>query len=263
MPRSKPSLAAGVRVMTLNLAHGRKLAFHQALLSRRRFAKNLRHVGDILRREAPDVVTLQEADGPSVWSGSFDHVDSLARYAGFDFILRGRHVAVGWPLVLDYGTAIVSRLPVNEEQSVRFAQAPYDTKGFVRATVLAPELGGLVDVVSVHLDFLSRGTRWRQVEILQRALVDRPHPLILAGDFNSEWQDTTCVAWLADVLDLVAWAPDAGEPTFPNRKPQARLDWILVSEDLRFDSYATLSDRVSDHRGVVARLSRKTPASSR
>ena len=30
---------------------------------------------------APDVVALQEADGPSGWSGNFDHVATLARQA--------------------------------------------------------------------------------------------------------------------------------------------------------------------------------------
>jgi len=31
-----------------------------------------------------------------------------------------------------------------------------------------------------------------------------------------------------------------------------RLDWILVSEELAFDTYDTLPDRLSDHLGVVA-----------
>ena len=259
----RESAAHGLRIMTLNLAHGRELSFHQSMLRRARVASNLSRVSEIFVRERPDLITLQEADGPSVWSGYFDHVDSLARAAGYDFAVRGTHVQVAWPFVLDYGTAIVSRWPVTESQSVRFAQARYDTKGFVRATVRAPALGGTIDVVSVHLDFLLATTRWRQVEILQRALDEHRHPLILAGDFNCEWQDATCVEWLSATLGLRAYEPLAGEPTFPSTRPTSRIDWILVSRELSFDSYRTLADPISDHLGVVAQISRATPESSR
>jgi endonuclease/exonuclease/phosphatase family metal-dependent hydrolase len=253
----------GLRLMTLNLAHGRKLAFHQSMLRRSRVARNLSRVSEILRRERPDLVTLQEADGPSVWSGSFDHVDSLARAAGYAFAVRGTHMQLRWPFALDYGTAIVSRWPFAKSQSVRFAQARYDTKGFVRASLQAPSLGGVVDVVSVHLDFLRAKTRWRQVDILRRALDERAHPLILAGDFNCEWQDATCIEWLSTTLGLTAHEPEAGEPTFPSKRPRSRIDWILVSKELAFDSYRTINDPISDHLGVVAEISRARPASSR
>jgi endonuclease/exonuclease/phosphatase family metal-dependent hydrolase len=266
-PRATPTLTltltGHLRVMTLNLAHGRELAFHQSMLRRERVATNLQKVSEILVRERPDLITLQEADGPSVWSGYFDHVDSLARAAGYDFTVRGTHMTLPWPFVLDYGTAIVSRWPVKDVQSTRFAQASYDTKGFVRATVQAPGIGGYVEVVSVHLDFLRKKTRWRQVEILRRTLADCHHPLILAGDFNCEWQDATCVEWLAASLGLTAHEPEAGEPTFPSTRPKSRIDWILVSGELSFDSYRTIADPVSDHLGVVAELSRATPAHSR
>jgi endonuclease/exonuclease/phosphatase family metal-dependent hydrolase len=260
---ASPTVNGRLRVMTLNLAHGRELAFHQSMLRRKRVATNLEKVSEIFVREQPDLITLQEADGPSVWSGYFDHVDSLARAAGYNFAVRGTHMALPWPFVLDYGTAIVSRWPVKDVQSRRFEQASYDNKGFVRATVQVPGVGRSVDVVSVHLDFLRQKTRWRQVEILRRTLAERSHPLILAGDFNCEWQDATCVEWLAATLGLKAHEPEAGEPTFPSKQPKSRIDWILVSEELTFDSYRTIADPVSDHLGVVAEVSRATPASSR
>ena len=262
-PQVQNEPASGVRIMTLNLAHGRELAFHQSLVGRRRVANNLSRVSDLFAREQPDLIALQEADGPSVWSGSFDHVGTLARAAGYDFSLRGQHMQLAWPFVLDYGTAIISRWPFTDSQSVRFAQAKYDTKGFVRATLSASRLGGTVDVVSVHLDFLRHKTRWRQVEVVRRALAARPHPLILAGDFNCEWQDATCVEWLGSALDLRAFEPTGGEPTFPSTRPKSRFDWILISRDLTFDAYATLRDPVSDHRGVVADISRVGPPSPR
>ena len=78
-----------LKVVTLNLAHGRKDAWHQALLRRAAIQANLDEVVRILRQEQPDVVALQEADGPSLWSGRFDHVAYLSEKAGIPyFVLR-------------------------------------------------------------------------------------------------------------------------------------------------------------------------------
>ena len=79
-------------VMTLNLAHGRSTGFHQLLTSNRRLRDNLEAVAAVMNREGPDVVAVQEADGPSVWSGRFDHVEYVADAAGYPVHLRGDHV---------------------------------------------------------------------------------------------------------------------------------------------------------------------------
>jgi hypothetical protein len=56
-----------LRLLTLNVAHGRKLATHQALLSPATVRKNLEEIASVLRESRADVVALQEADGPSAW----------------------------------------------------------------------------------------------------------------------------------------------------------------------------------------------------
>lgn len=42
----------------------------------------------VITRENPHVVALQEADGPSFWSGKFNHVDYLARTGGYSYYLQ-------------------------------------------------------------------------------------------------------------------------------------------------------------------------------
>ena len=54
-----------LKVMTLNLAHGRKDRWHQMLLKRRQIEEHLDHIAEVICREKPDVIALQEADGPS------------------------------------------------------------------------------------------------------------------------------------------------------------------------------------------------------
>ncbi|MHC4732089.1 MAG: endonuclease/exonuclease/phosphatase family protein [Planctomycetota bacterium] len=231
--------SAPLRVMTLNVAHGRGTAAHQTGLGKDELEVNLEAVARMLRRERPAVVALQEADGPSFWSGEFDHVRRLAARAGYPHRFRGRHVDAPR---LSYGTALLAARPLENPVSHRFAPSlPTPLKGFVVATV------GPVDVVSVHLDFLRAGVRRRQVAEMIEALRTRGRPLILLGDLNLEWGDT--LRHLADALDLKAFAPDATDlATFQDR----RLDWILISRELEFVRYAVVPDALSDHRAVVA-----------
>jgi endonuclease/exonuclease/phosphatase family metal-dependent hydrolase len=249
-PTALPTPEA-VTVMTLNLAHGRKDGFSQMFQSGRKIQGHLEEVAAVLRRESPAVVALQEADGPSFWSGDFDHVARLAEGAMFGYSVRGSHVDGGG---LSYGTALLSRFAPDVPVSVTFAPSPPTfPKGFVASRVAFPG-GWSADVVSVHLDFARGSVRRGQVEEMIRILSQRPPPRIVLGDFNSEWDDEdSAVRALTEGLNLKAWREsDPGMDTFPfSRK---RLDWILISSELEFRDYRVVPDVLSDHLGVVAAI---------
>lgn len=262
--------APRLRLLTLNMAHGRRRARHQALLRRSTLAANLHHIAAVLRREGPDVVALQEADGPSLWSGRFDHIHALSRLAGYDHAFRGDHqrLSVSWrgfglDLALEYGTALLSRLPLADPHSQAFRESWRDTKGFVTATAELPGGGGPVGLVSVHLDFLYPSVRRRQVEQLVEHVRHRSHPLVVLGDFNCEWgRSRGALQLLSRELALQPFVGDL-RPTFPARRPVVCLDWILVSEELEFAAYRTLDDHLSDHLGVVAEVCRRRSGARR
>ncbi len=241
-----------LRVMTLNLAHGRSTGFHQALKLKRTIRRNLNAVADVLRRERPDVVAFQEADGPSFWSGGFDHVEFVAEAAGLEWRLRGQHVVAPR---MQYGTAIAARLPLEEPLSVTFAPSPPTfSKGFVVSTVTHPTAPDCpIDIVSVHLDFARAAIRRRQIETLVEELRGRDRLRVVVGDFNTSWgaREKT-LRRLADALGLRCHEPEAPLVTFPFHK--ARLDWIFASRALDIVEHRVLPDVVSDHRGVLAGL---------
>lgn len=260
-----PVVPAGngtLRLLTLNLAHGRKDGFSQILQSGDTIRGHLGDVADVLRRESPDLVALQEADGPSVWSGNVNHVGILAESAGFGYSIQGAHVAGAG---LSYGTAILSRRAIEAPVSVTFGPSiPPFPKGFVVGRIRWPGLpGGGVDVVSVHLDFARPSVRRAQVEEMVRRLSSRPGPRIILGDFNSEWADEdSAVRALAKALNLNAWRETAdGLDTFPFS--ERRLDWILISPELEFRDYRVLPDVLSDHLGVLATIAPKTAPPTR
>ena len=242
-----------MKVLTLNLAHGRGQRWHQWLLNRPAIEANLARIAAMLRRESPDVVGLQEADGPSAWSGNFDHIVELAERAGYPYIVRGEHVQRRRVV---YGTSLISRIPVHDAVSVTFSRSiPTPTKGFVLARIAMPGKPKLlVDVTAVHLDFLRPAIRRRQVAQIVACLRERNVPQIVLGDFNCSWRGRgSCLPRLAGELELAAHEPLSRRSwTYP--RLHRRLDWIFISRSLTFDAYRVLSDRLSDHRAVLAEV---------
>ncbi len=240
-----------LKVMTLNLAHGRKNAWHQAFLKRRQIEAHLNDVAEVICRERPDVIALQEADGPSIWSGRFDHVAHLAERAEMPCFVRGEHVR---RLKLCYGTALLSRHPLEDSVVRTFAPSPLTLpKGFVVASLRwSGEPQREVDVASVHLDFSRRSVRRRQVEEIVRLMSGRDRPRVLMGDLNCEaGRREGTIRELSSALSLKLYRSEAtGMDTFPLRRK--RFDWILISRELEFHHHATLPDVLSDHRAVVA-----------
>ena len=254
--------ADSLRLMSLNIAHARRKSKHQGLLKDTTIRRNLELIASVLERERPQIVALQEADGPSFWSGGFDHVETLADLAGFPHAFRGAHnrVLPGRP-DLSYGTALLSQLPFSTTHSQAFLQNWRDTKGFVTATVAPEALAGEpVDVVSIHLDFLAERVRRRQIEQLIERFRGHAGHLVVMGDFNCAWSERRRSLDL--LLHELKLRPcrDSAAATYPAWRPLVRLDWILVSEGLDFGTYETLDDRVSDHLGVLAEVHRRTTA---
>ncbi|MEN8204482.1 MAG: endonuclease/exonuclease/phosphatase family protein [Pseudomonadota bacterium] len=245
--------ASTLRVMTLNVAHGRGEAFHQLLQDTDTTIQNLNRISEMLKREQPDVVALQEADGPSYWSGNFHHVDYLARQGAFTSAVNGSYVR---GLGLEYGTALLSNADLRYAEAVTFnPDLALTPKGFVVSTLDWPGQPHVqVDVVSLHLDFSSGNTRRQQALELIGLMQERNRPMIVMGDFNADWSDkSTTVQLIADALALKAFDPTGkGQNTFPYS--DKRLDWILVSSGLEFIEHQVVSDAVSDHRGVIAEL---------
>ncbi len=268
--------AKTLRVATLNIAHGRGLAASQFGIQKETIERNLDKIVQLIQRESPAIIALQEADAPSVWSGSFNHVDYLATKGAFDAVHHGIHLSGKlFGVQVQYGTAILSHCPMKNTQSIPFSIGTWHTKGFVTAQVDFD--GRSVIVASVHLDSESVTLRRQQVgqmvEVLEsmrerqgvpdgdskeRKELDsdgvRTRPLILMGDFNSQWRNKKdAVRLIADALNLHAFKPsDVDGKTFRSTNLTKRIDWILLSPELEFVGYKVAPDLVSDHQMVVA-----------
>lgn len=249
-----------LRVMTLNIAHGRKDRFHQLLQFRSTIQGHLDLIADLIRREDPDIVALQEADGPCWWSGKFDHVEYIAKQSGMPYCFRGSHNTFFW---LDYGTAILSKFPLFDNESISFPTSwPTPPKGFVVSRI---EWNGVeVDVVSLHLDFLRASVQMQQIDMIAEKMKQRKRPMIVMGDFNCDWDGTDSpLRILCQQLGLKAFRPKETEglESYGVLTKQFRLDWILISsQEEDFQVYTVVLDVVSDHRAVLSELQLSTAA---
>lgn len=249
-----------LKVMSLNLAHGRKDSLNQMLLSKKSIRSNLEDISVVLQQTQADIVGLQEADAPSLWSGNFDHLAQLTDQTDYSAYIHTRHAS---SCLFSYGTALLSHIPFTVALHHTFKPSPPTmNKGFTLGQIAwQPDASLdkpiLLDIVSVHLDFSRQNTREQQVAEMIKSFAERDNPLIILGDFNSDWSaDEKVLRELAEQAGLQVYRPQSTELGTYNSSGR-RLDWILISKGLEFKSYKVLLDRVSDHLAVMAEIGLK------
>jgi endonuclease/exonuclease/phosphatase family metal-dependent hydrolase len=89
---------------------------------------------------------------------------------------------------------------------------------------------------------------------MAEVLNKRNNPMIVLGDFNSDWfAEESVVKQLAQKTKMKVYKPHA-DNLHTYEKRATRLDWILISDELEFTSYQVIPDVISDHLAVVAEI---------
>jgi endonuclease/exonuclease/phosphatase family metal-dependent hydrolase len=148
--------------------------------------------------------------------------------------------------------------PIVRGYGIDFNPTPPSTrKGFTLAEIeWNPETDNekkfTIDVISVHLDFSSRARRIEQIKDMTHVLGGRANPVIVVGDFNSGWvKGEQELQALANKRNLKTYLPDASHL---NTYSDARLDWVLISEEFIFYKYYNAADILSGHLAVISEL---------
>lgn len=243
-----------LKVMTINMAHGRANGRNQILQSNKNIINNVSAIGQLVAREDPHIVAMQEADSPSWWSGGFSHVNAVGKTGGMASAIQGLHVD---GLGLSYGASIVTKLEAIRARQITFKKNfPTFSKGFVVVTCVWPGDSTFeFDVISLHLDFASDSVRKYQLSILSELVRNSTRPVILMGDFNTDMSEPLLPAFLRET-NLRTWkVEDNSIVTFPFLG--TRIDWIFVSSDLELVEQSVLGDILSDHSILTAVIQRK------
>jgi endonuclease/exonuclease/phosphatase family metal-dependent hydrolase len=211
---------------------------------------DLRRVADVISRERPDLVGLQEVDVGVARTNRVDQLAELAR-------LTGLHAAFapnleyqgGW-----YGVAVLSRFPILRTGHELFDHLrEAERRGLLRVEV---EVGRRrLSFATTHLDYRHADNRRFETEQLLAALSGVRRPLVVAGDFNDEPSGDSYKLMLTRFND--AWAaapPHDGGLTYPADTPVKRIDYVFHSAALRARRAWVVASVASDHRAVMAEL---------
>jgi endonuclease/exonuclease/phosphatase family metal-dependent hydrolase len=259
----KPQFVRKLRLLTLNIAHGRGLSTYQGFHGARGIERNLHRIARLLEREKADIVALQEVDEDSHWNQRIHLLDFLQTKLGYAYGHLGVHNRRGGRLPLAYGNGVLSRFAIEHAEHQAFGRAQLGEKGFLYTQHALPQ--GHLPVVNLHLDYKSRRRRIEQVErLIEYLQVRRSQPggetyfaPLVCGDFNSHsGKPNDAVRHLFAYLQQ-RWTyrlyPEGGR-TFPSLWPTRCLDFILVPPGFKVLGCQVLRCYVSDHRPVCIDL---------
>ena len=196
-----------------------------------------------------DVVGLNEVHG----EGPCDEYDEQAE-------ILGKKIGCGYyfskATELDgnnpFGNAVLSRLPIKSCTTIpipdpdpKTGDGYYETRALLKMTTNTnPELTFLITHFGLNED--------EQFNAVKTVLDNIPEKnCILMGDFNVK----PCNKILDPIREQMIDAAKDTEPfTFPSDKPNRKIDYIFVSNDISVKSFYTEDVVLSDHLAVSAEL---------
>ena len=218
---------------------------------------DLQAIADVINRENPDIVVLQEVDKYTVRSGKdSDQAKDLSELTGMHY----HFASASFKSDGEQGQAVLSKFPIKDAASYRLP-APKESDGETRSVAITVvEVEGVdIAVMTVHLDHRSDTDRAYQItQMLQHTKEFDKYPIIFGGDFNMKPNNENFNLIKEHFRMLV----DNHPLTFPQINPRVTLDYFLLNEKaielFSVEGYYTVDEKyASDHLPLVLELKLK------
>ena len=245
-----PPKGQSLRVMTYNIYGARATSPANAA--------DLDAIAEVIRRQNPDFVTLNEVDVCTNRTGKDVHqARDLAEKLGMEWHFSKAIDRDGG----EYGDAVLSKYPILEKRSYRLpcaAEQPGEDRSLC---VIRVQIDGKdLYVASTHLDHLS-GDASRLVqatEIRRIRDTELEGDLILCGDLNAIPSSNV----IATMTSFLTNTGPIDQYTFPSDDPSRKIDYIMYAPIEHFGvqncQVVSRGDQqvggvdASDHRPVIA-----------
>ena len=245
-----PPKGQSLRVMTYNIYGARATSPANAA--------DLDAIAEVIRRQNPDFVTLNEVDVFTNRTGKDVHqACDLAEKRGMEWRFSKAIDRDGG----EYGDAVLSKYPILEKRSYRLpcaAEQPGEDRSLC---VIRVQIDGKdLYVASTHLDHLS-GDASRLVqatEIRRIRDTELEGDLILCGDLNAIPSSNV----IATMTSFLTNTGPIDQYTFPSDDPSRKIDYIMYAPIEHFGvqncQVVSRGDQqvggvdASDHRPVIA-----------
>ena len=251
-----PPKGQSLRVMTYNIYGARATSPANAA--------DLDAIAEVIRRQNPDFVTLNEVDVFTNRTGKDVHqARDLAEKLGMEWHFSKAIDRDGG----EYGDAVLSKYPILEKRSYRLpcaAEQPGEDRSLC---VIRVQIDGKdLYVASTHLDHLS-GDASRLVqatEIRRIRDTELEGDLILCGDLNAIPSSNV----IATMTSFLTNTGPIDQYTFPSDDPSRKIDYIMYAPIEHFGvqncQVVSRGDQqvggvdASDHRPVIADIRFRT-----
>jgi endonuclease/exonuclease/phosphatase family metal-dependent hydrolase len=236
------TFAKTIRVMTYNIHVG--IGMDKKL--------DLRRIADVINKEKPDLVGLQEVDRGVQRTQRIDEIVELSKLTRMEYAFAFNLPYQGG----QYGVAILSRFPIRATEHRLYKNLrEAERRGFIRAEVRID--GRVVHFVTTHLDYQHDDGRLFEAQQMLAFLSDVKGPLIVVGDFNDLPTGQT-YQLMRNAFDD-AWIDGRGTGegfSYPADKPAKRIDYIFMRStgQIRTRRAWIVQTLASDHIPVVADL---------
>jgi len=218
---------------------------------------DLQAIANVINREQPHLVALQEVDVNTVRSGkTSNQAEELARMTGMKaFFAKAIDYDGG-----DYGVAILSKLPMEDMKNTNLPTAVGtggEPRTLATAVITLPQ-GKKILFASTHLDAQRSDTnRLLQIKKITDFFQDEKLPVIIAGDFNAV--PNSSVINILDKSFTRTCISNCGS-TVPVINPIRIIDFIAYSPADKFTvtEHKVIDEKyASDHLPVLSLLKLK------
>ena len=213
---------------------------------------DLQRIADVIIRERPDLVGLQEVDRGVRRTEGLDEIGELARMTRMDY-------AFGHNLDYQegqYGVAILSKFLIQKIDHRKYEnRREAERRGMLRIEV---DIGGrTINFATTHLDYQRDDGRLFETGQLLTFLADVKNPLIVVGDFNDEPAGSAYKLMLTKFEDAWIGSRAKGDGfSYSADKPSKRIDYIFyrTRDGWRAKKTWVVKTPASDHLPVMAEL---------
>ena len=216
---------------------------------------DLKRIADVILKEKPDLVGLQEVDRGVTRTEGKDEIAELAKLTRMDYAFAHNLDYQGG----QYGVAILSRFLIQKIDHQKYQNLrEAERRGMLRVEVDVN--GRTINFVTTHLDYQYADGRLFETEQLLKILADVKSPLVIVGDFNDEPTGTSYQRMLNGFDDgwISSRVKGAGL-SYPADKPAKRIDYVFLrkTDGWRVKKTWIVETLASDHLPVVADLEMK------
>jgi endonuclease/exonuclease/phosphatase family metal-dependent hydrolase len=213
---------------------------------------DLQRIADVINKEKPDLVGLQEVDRGVKRTEGKDEIAELAGMTKMEFAFAPNLDYQGGK----YGVAILSRLPIKSTVHRMFEnKREAERRGMLEIEI---EFNGkTINFVTTHLDYQFEDGRLFETEQLLKFLEGNKGPLIVVADLN-DTPDGGAYKLMRSIFGdaWIASKANGDGFSYPADKPVKRIDHIFyrTSDRVRAKKAWVVETLASDHVPVVAEL---------